>query len=181
MAHHTGDAFEQPSEAPWWPALTAVAVIPTLILIGIVLASLGASDAVVVGVIVGPLVVAGLGAFAFALAALVYVPYANWREARRREKASGTPQTRPSIRPEPRPSDSVKERHGGARPEAAVASRRQPPLPSPPPPLPPACYESLTYPGSSRARTQPRGPFVAFPQAVQRSIGLSALSLNSHR
>ena len=105
MAKHSDHPFEQSVKAPWWPPLVAFALIPGLIVLGIALAALGASDAVVVGVIVGPLVLAGLGAFVLALCALAYMPYAAWRESRRRG-SSVTPRTRPSIHPEPRPSSS---------------------------------------------------------------------------
>ena len=102
----SSDPFEQAVKAPWWPPVAALAVVPSLILLGVLAAALGASDRLVVGVIVGPLVLAGLGAFLVALGALAFMPYALWREARRRARPSVTPRTRPSIHPEPRPSSS---------------------------------------------------------------------------
>ena len=105
MSNPTGAPFQQASEAPWWPPVVAFAVLPTLILLGIVLAAAGASDAIVVGVIVGPIVVGGLGLVLVALGALVFMPYALWRESRQRVVPSTTPQTRLTIRPEPQPSE----------------------------------------------------------------------------
>jgi hypothetical protein len=99
------DDGDNERNAPWWPAVAAVAVVPSLILLGIVLAALGASDALVVGVIVGPLLVAGLAALLVALGAIAYMPYAVWKESRERRPPRTTVVVRPSIRPEPRPSD----------------------------------------------------------------------------
>ncbi len=83
-------------------AVVAFALVPALIVLAIVLAALGASDAVVVGVIVGPLVVAGLGAVVLAIGAIAYLPYALWRDSRRRERSREAPRPYgdpPALRP----------------------------------------------------------------------------------
>ena len=105
MSNQTGAPFQQASEAPWWLPVVSLAVVPSLILLGVVLAAAGASDAVVVGVIVGPFVVGGLALFLVALGALAFMPYAVWRESRQRVEPSTTPRTRTTFRPEPQPSE----------------------------------------------------------------------------
>jgi protein-S-isoprenylcysteine O-methyltransferase Ste14 len=103
MAHHRSDSFQQSAKAPWWPPLVALAVVPSLILLAIVLAALGAPDSVVVGVVVGPLLLAGLAAVVVAIGAIAYMPYALWRESTQRRPHTTTAD-QPSIRPEPTPS-----------------------------------------------------------------------------